>query len=86
MSRERKHERQGAREGEDMGAIDLPRSRGSSFVMTLWLELSSGQKEPEWRWRVIQVQTGERRYFHRLSDLLAYVSEQTGVPPPALSR
>jgi hypothetical protein len=50
--------------------------------MTLWLEPSSVLEEPEWRWRVIQVQTGERRYFRRLRDLLAYVSERAGVLAP----
>ncbi len=29
-----------------------------SFVITLWLEPSA---EPEWRWRVTCVQTGEQR-------------------------
>ena len=57
-------------------------SRGPSFVMTLWLEPSSTQEEPEWRWRVLAVPTGDRRYFRQLDDVLAYASERAGVPPP----
>jgi hypothetical protein len=59
-----------------------PRRGGVSFVMTLWLEPREMPAEPEWRWRVTEVATGEQRYFRRLSDLLAHVSEKTGVSPP----
>ncbi|MEE8443642.1 MAG: hypothetical protein V3S37_07825 [Dehalococcoidia bacterium] len=62
--------------------MDLIRSSGPSFVMTLWLEPSSAQEEPEWRWRVLAAPTGDRRYFRRLCDILAYVSERAGLPPP----
>ncbi|MDO8751593.1 MAG: hypothetical protein Q7K03_10710 [Dehalococcoidia bacterium] len=58
------------------------RSRVPSFVMTLWLEPRETPADPEWRWRVVEVPTGEQRYFRRLDDLLAYVSEKAGVPPP----
>ncbi len=50
-----------------------------SFVITLWLEPSA---EPESRWRVTRVQTGEHRYFHRLQEFLTYVSAEAGVPAP----
>lgn len=53
-----------------------------SFVISLWLEPQVTSEEPAWRWRVVQVGTGETRYFHNLADMLAYVSKQTGVPAP----
>ncbi|MBI4297142.1 MAG: hypothetical protein HY676_01270 [Chloroflexi bacterium] len=56
--------------------------RGVSFVATLWLEPTDRPDQPEWRWRVVEVYTGDRHYFRRLADLLAYVSERAGVPPP----
>lgn len=52
------------------------------FVISLWLEPTPMQHKPEWRWRVVMVQSGEERYFHRLGDLLAYVGAIAGVPPP----
>lgn len=57
--------------------------KGASFVMTLWLEPTGGGDQAEWRWKVVAVQTGEHRYFRRLSELLAYVSERAGASPPA---
>jgi len=54
----------------------------ASFVMVLWLEARDPPNEPEWRWRVVEIPTGERHYFLRIADLLAYVSERAGVPPP----
>lgn len=56
--------------------------RSTSFVMTLWLEPTDRPDQPEWRWRVTEIQTGEQRYFRRLTDLLTYVSERAGVSPP----
>jgi len=56
-----------------------------SFVLTLWREPrqgAAGQADPEWRWRVRCVQTGTEAYFRRVGDLLAYVAEQSGLPPP----
>lgn len=60
----------------------LPARRSLSFVMTLWLEPMDPPGQAEWRWRVVQVLTGEQRYFRSLADLLAYVSDEAGVPPP----
>ena len=57
--------------------------KGVSFVMTLWLEPTETGGHPEWRWRVVEVRTGAQRYFRRLADLLAYVSEKAGVSPPS---
>ncbi len=58
------------------------RRKAASFVIALWLESWDGAGSPEWRWRVVDVTTGERRYFRRLTDLLAYVSQRSGVSPP----
>ena len=53
-----------------------------SFVMVVWLESDGETAEPEWRWRVNHVKTGEQVYFRRLADVLAYVSEKAGAAPP----
>ncbi len=52
------------------------------FVILLWLEPQPGAAAPVRRWRVKQGQTGEEACFHRLGDLLAYVSSRTGLPAP----
>ena len=57
-------------------------NRKKSFVMTLWLEDTADVEEPQWRWRVVDVQENTQVHFLRLNDVLAYVSEQTGAPPP----
>lgn len=54
-----------------------------AFVIALWLERGERPDRPEWRWRVIEVRTAERRYFRRLDDVLRYVSQKAGVSPPA---
>ena len=59
---------------------------GASFVLRLWLEAREAGS-PEWRWQVQHVQTGDRRYFHSLIDVLGFVSERSGVePPPTAAR
>lgn len=65
----------------DLGASES--KRHSSFIIVLWLESGELSGKPEWRWRVTEVQTGEEAYFHRLADLMAFVSEKVGVPPPS---
>jgi hypothetical protein len=50
--------------------------------MALWLESSSASEEPEWRWRVTRVDTGERRYFRSLAGVLEYISDESGMPSP----
>lgn len=57
------------------------RLKESSFVMRLWLE-ATVRGCPEWRWHVQHVQSGEQRYFRRLDDVLEFVAERAGVPPP----
>lgn len=53
-----------------------------SFVMTLWLEPQEMEADPEWRWRVVHVQSGEQVYFRRLADVLAFVSRCSAVQAP----
>lgn len=81
MARERRHERPRSRGKAEVKSRE-PVTKSASFVMALWVEPGSPREAPEWRWRLIQVQSGERRYFRRLSDVLAYVSEQAGMAPP----
>lgn len=53
-----------------------------AFVITLWLEPSDGSEPPEWRWRVVDPTRDQARYFRHLPELLAWVGERTGTPPP----
>jgi hypothetical protein len=86
MSRSKRHDDTGGDGRSRPKTESTERSRSTAFVMTLWLEAGSPEQPPEWRWRVVQVRTGERRYFRRLRDLLAYVGERTGIPPPTLEQ
>ena len=65
------------------GAAD-PAGRGEpvSFVLVLWLEPQEEMADPEWRWRVKRVQTGEQAYFRCVPNMLAHISRQTGLPAP----
>lgn len=54
----------------------------ASFIMLVWLEPQDSEVEPEWRWRVRHVQTGEQAYFRRATDVLAFITRLTGLPPP----
>ena len=64
------------------GRSDGEEESRASFVIVLWLEPQKEKVEPQWRWRVTCVQTGERAYFHRFADVFAYVSDKARVPPP----
>ena len=68
--------------GNSMNQHSHTMKKGMSFVITLWLEPTEADDQPEWRWRVTDVETGAQRYFRKLPDLLAYVSERSGVSPP----
>lgn len=57
---------------------------GTVFVATLWLEETDARTgAKEWRWRVIDLRTGEQRYFAALDAFLEYVGDQAGVAPPS---
>ncbi len=74
----RKNSQKGARH-----AISSERgAKAVSFVMTVWLEPQEAETNPEWRWRVSHVQTGDQVYFRQLKEVLAYISTKSGVPPP----
>ncbi len=57
-------------------------TKSVSFVIVLWLEPREVQAEPEWRWRVNHVQSGDQALFKRLDDVLAYVATKAEVSPP----
>ena len=57
-------------------------ARDASFVIVLWLERREVEAEPEWRWRVTHVQSGQQAYFTKLADVLAYVGTRAEVSPP----
>ena len=50
--------------------------------MTVWLESQGTGTEPEWRWRVVHVQTGKESYLRGLSDVVAFISLESGAPGP----
>ena len=60
--------------------------RGVSFVIRLWLESDRDRLPPEWRWKVLHVQSGHERLGRRFGDLLAFVEQESGVPPPSKLR
>lgn len=64
--------------GPDGGHTD------TSFVVRLWLERRQRAKEPEWRFEVRHVQSGEMSHGRSLTDLLAFVERHAAVPPPQL--
>ena len=65
---------------KEMVDITSPKN-SASFVLRLWLETREAGS-PEWRWQVHHVQTGDKRYFHSLTDVLEFVGECSGVEPP----
>lgn len=52
------------------------------FVIVLTFEPGSPGSEPEWRWRVRSVETGEERHFRRSTEVLAYVAAMADVAAP----
>ncbi len=62
----------------------LQRSRGSPryylFILTVWEEEHSPQAAT-WRYSLEQSQTGERRGFKNLEELMAYLAAWTQKPP-----
>ncbi len=53
-----------------------------SFVVVLWLESRHTGQDAEWRWRVRCVQTGDEKCFRRVGDVLTFVADEAGAPPP----
>lgn len=54
----------------------------AAFVIALWLEPNGTAMEPEWRWRVRDVQSGVEAHFRRVADVLAYVAARSGMSGP----
>jgi hypothetical protein len=53
------------------------KNRSSSFVLRIWWE--EGEASPVWRGWVQHAASGDARYFHHLSDLLAFVETHAGL-------
>lgn len=60
-----------------MSSLD---ERSHTFVVRIWEERRDVPDAPStWRGRVDDVRSGVRRYFTRLEDLVAYLSNQSGM-------
>lgn len=60
-----------------MSSLD---ERSHTFVVRIWEERRDvADALPTWRGRVDDVRTGVRRYFTKLEDLVAYLSQQSGM-------
>ena len=60
-----------------MSSLD---ERSHTFVVRIWEERRDVEDAPTtWRGRVDDVRTGVRRYFTSLEDLVAYMSQQSGM-------
>ena len=54
--------------------------RSHTFVVRIWEERRDVDDAPTtWRGRVDDVRTGVRRYFTSLEDMVAYLSQQSGM-------
>jgi len=54
-------------------------------MILLWLESRESGAQPEWRWHVTSVQTGQRACFPRLTDALVFIGKD-GRCVPSSSR
>jgi hypothetical protein len=60
-----------------MSSLD---ERSHTFVVRIWEERRDVEDAPTtWRGRVDDVRTGTRRYFTSLEDMVAYLSQQSGM-------
>ena len=60
-----------------MSSLD---ERSHTFVVRIWEERRDVEGAPTtWRGRVDDVRTGTRRYFTSLEDMVAYLSQQSGM-------
>ncbi|MHB8621702.1 MAG: hypothetical protein ACYDAG_19415, partial [Chloroflexota bacterium] len=55
--------------------------RPVSFIIRLWLE-AADQRRPDWRWRVVHVQSGTERYGRNWEELSAFIGQRASVDPP----
>jgi len=71
--------------------MDTIESKVHSFIVKLWLEDAGDEAGSEsWRGLVTHVPSGERRYLHKLDDILSfvkpYVPEVGGAPQNSRDR
>ena len=68
----------------DSETLPLPdEEQVQSFVIRLWRESGGYPGEPpEWRGRVIHVQSGRHTYFRDLATLVRFLRQQIGWPEP----
>jgi hypothetical protein len=59
--------------------------RCTSFVIRVWLEERARPTAPEWRWHILHVQSGRRRYVRSVHDLLAFIALHSKQDPPAIT-
>lgn len=69
---------EGSRESDESSG----QGKAVVFVIVLTFEPGSPGSEPEWRWRVRSVETGEERHFRRSTEVLAYVAAMADVAAP----
>jgi len=72
----------GKHPAEDRNVGPTEGNEGVSFVLALWAESREAGAGQEWRWRVVHVQSGEQAYFNHLSEVLAFVASESGIPAP----
>lgn len=51
------------------------------FILTVWEEERSAQGAARWRYSLEQSQSGERKGFKNLEELMAYLAAWTQQPP-----
>jgi hypothetical protein len=56
-----------------------------SYLIRSWLESSANDSNVHWYGEVESVQTGQKWRFHRLDDLLAFISAQVEAQASDLS-
>ena len=61
-----------------MTSVDPPPFTGSTFIVRVWLEWSAAGSC--WRGQVIHVQSGERKYFLHLEDMLRFMQGYVSMP------
>lgn len=49
--------------------------REHAFALRIWAEMAGGATS--WRGRIDDLQTGERRYFSSLAQLMEYIARRT---------
>jgi hypothetical protein len=61
-----------------MSSMDSPPFAGSTFIIRVWLERSATGSC--WRGQIVHVQSGEKRYFLSLEDMLKFIRDFVSMP------